>query len=391
MLDRSKIIKEIENATGKLFALHENQVDIAFVKWQKIAQIQHFQERVINSESSFLLPGWQGKLDSIKKINYDPKVAPHYAVLAVDGSQIYPERHISGINCFALNIGQCLLEYSQKSRVVLNCEPKVLTFDQAIPDNEEKFSIDLVDFKREELELNSALKRAIALHQSYRQQNFPFTVLFDGSLIFWQLEGKHPDIKKYFLDQYIHALDGFYQHNIPIASYISMPKSRELVNLTKIGFCRFEMANCIRCHSIYQTFPCKDVEHVIDTQLCQKFLNEFEMTTIFQSNSKIAENYPQHLKPCFLYLNIGQEIIRLEFPQWMSQNEEYITLICKIAIDQATKGHGYSVALAEAHEQAVIKAPDREFFYHLINKKSIELRQKIFMSPKNLKKCTSSF
>lgn len=391
MLDRTKIIKEIENATSKLFVSYENQADLAFKKWQEISQIQDFQERVSTSESSFLLPSWQEKLDAIKNIEIDSNFSKKYAILAVDGSQIYPERHISGINCFVLNIGQCLLEYSQKSRVVLKSEPKVLTFDQAIPDNDEKFSLDLVDFKREELELNTALENAITLYPGYKNQGTPFAVFFDGSLIFWQLEGKHPDVKKYFINQYIQALDGFYQHNIPIASYISMPKSRELVNLTKIGFCRFEHANCIPCHSIYQTFPCKSVDNVLDTQLGQRFLNKFERTTVFQSNSKITGNYPQHLKPCFLYLNIGTEIIRLEFPAWVAQNSEHLDLICKIAIDQANKGNGYSVALAEAHEQAVIKGADRDFFYHLINRKSIELKQKVFMSPKSLKKCITSF
>jgi hypothetical protein len=385
MLDRTKIIKEIEASTGSLFTQHDNQVSLAFEKWQEIAQISDFKDRIINSHSSFLLPGWQDKLDLVTsvRVNLPPQ---RYAVLAIDGSQIYPERHISGINCFLINTGQSLLEYSDKSRAAFASNPKIFTPEQVLPGNEDKFSPDLVDLKREELELKTALNYASELLPTYKQKNLPLTVFVDGTLIFWTLESKPPEIKKYFLEQYIQALDGFYQLQIPIAGYISMPKSRELVNLTKIGFCRFELANCIPCHSLYQSFPCKAVDHVLDTQLCSKFLDKYQRTNIFQSSSKIIELYPEHLKPYFFYLNVGPEIIRLELPAWTAQNQEFIDLICNTAIDQVIKGYGYPVVLAEAHEQAVIKGSDRDFFYQLICKKSVELKQKIIMSPKSLKK-----
>ena len=388
MLDRTKVIQEIEKASTKLFVSNENQTDLAFEKWQEISQRPTFKEQVAESESSFLLPDWQQAFHETIEINTEIK---KYAVLASDGSQIYPERHISGINCILLNTGHCLLEYADKSRAILTSAPQILTTDQVIPGEDETFSVDLVDLKREELELKAALEKAIQQSQDYRQNNLPFTVLFDGSLIFWQLEAKSPAVKKYFLNEYIQALDGFYQYNIPMASYISMSKSRELVNLTKIGFCRFERANCIPCHSLYQVFPCKSVDNVLDVHLCSRFLNEFERTVTFQSKSKIVDHYPAHLKPCFVYLNVGQEIARLEFPFWVSQNSDYLDLICKIAIDQSIKGNGYPVALAEAHEQAVIRSADRDFFYHILNKKSLALKQRIVMSPKSLKKHNAVF
>lgn len=388
MLDRTKVIQEIEKASNNLFIYNENQTNIAFEKWQEIAQTPTFKERVVESESSFLLPDWQQDLGKTIKINNEIK---KYAVLAADGSQIYPERHISGINCVLLNTGHSLLEYADKSRAVLTSAPQVLTIDQFIPDGEDVFSVDLVDLKREDLELKIALKKSIDYLQEYRQSNLPFAVLFDGSLIFWQLEAKTPSVKKYFLNEYFQSLDGFYKQNIPMASYISMSKSRELVNLTKIGFCRFERANCIPCHSLYQDFPCKAVDNVLDVNLCQKFLNKFERTVVFQSRSKIVDSYPFHLKPCFLYLNVGQEIARLEFPFWISQNSDFLDLLCDVAIDQVIKGNGYPVALAEAHEQAVIKSADRDFFYQILNKKSLALKQRIMMSPKSLKKHNSVF
>ncbi len=439
MLDRNKIAQELEKLNSNIFTYDDKQFNTACSKWQEIIQKPDFKKQVITSKSSFLLPSWQGRLTDVFEIKPDLK---NYAVLAVDGSQIYPDRHISGINCFLINTGQCLLEYGQTSKATLTSQPYVFT-----PDNvfEQKpapyfapevlrragrqddpsiqicfanslpavaltsygghggtsgggiepfqrvldfgdFSPDIVDLKREELELETSFKTAQELNQKYLTQNKPFAVFADGSLIFWQLESKSPEVKKHFLTKYFEHLNSFYEKNIPIAGYISMPKSRELINLIKIGLCRFEVANCIPCHSMHKTFPCKDVEHVLDTQLTSTFLNQNFRTTIFYSSSKVVDLYPEHLKPCFVYLNVGQEIVRLEFPIWMAQNPKYLDLICKIAIDQSIKGQGYPVVLSEAHEQAVVKNNDQEFFYKLICKKSIEQNQRILLSPKSIKK-----
>ena len=61
-------------------------------------------------------------------------------------------------------------------------------------------------------------------------------------------------------------------------------------------------------------------------------------------------------------------------------------LIATIIADQCVKGRGYPVVLAEAHEQAVVKGLDREFFYHLINKISLEHNKTLKISQKSRKK-----
>ncbi len=46
--------------------------------------------------------------------------------------------------------------------------------------------------------------------------------------------------------------------------------------------------------------------------------------------------------------------------------------------DQIRKGSGYPVSLSEAHEQAVVRASDRELFYDLLGSSSVstKLRKK---------------
>jgi hypothetical protein len=398
MLNREKLATDLHLIISKLFPDITESCDIAQKKWKEIVNDPAFAQKVEASQSSFLLPRWRGNLSdtfAIEQKNED------YIVVAVDGSQVYPDRHIAGAGCFLVNVGGVVLSYSDKSSANFFCFPKVFVPEDIVCDfNTTSFSRDLVDLKREELELKTSLEQSLL----YKEKNV--TCLFDGTIIFWNLEAKPPEVKKHFLKRYLYYLDQFYQNKIVCGGYISMPKSKELVNLIKIGLCRFTAADCIGCHREYDTFPCQQVDSLIDTHIAKTFLKKggvssahpecfakqnvskggFLRTTIFYSTSKIINEYPDHLKPAFFYLDIGKEIIRIEIPRWVADDEKYVNQIASVAIDQSEKGLGYPVCLAEAHEQAVVKGPDREFFYHVIQKVGIEKNKNIFMSQKSIKK-----
>jgi hypothetical protein len=85
-------------------------------------------------------------------------------------------------------------------------------------------------------------------------------------------------------------------------------------------------------------------------------------------------------------MDVGTEIVRIEIPGWIAQSEELVNTVARVVLDQSVKGFGYPVLIAEAHEQAVVKGPDRDFFYHLIAKMGIERNRKPIMSAKSMKK-----
>ena len=397
MLDRNLLAKNIHEVADKLFPDLSGASNVAQDKWKEIVNDPSFVSRVEAARSSFLLPSWYGNLSDIFEVNSNLK---KYSVLAVDGSQIYPDRNVSGASCFLINSGGCFLSYSEKSKVNVFSKPFLYFPDDIVPDNSFSFSRDLVDLKREEIEFKILFEKFKEFSKTLSEETFNVNVstegqkkivcLSDGSLVFWHLEGKTPKVKKHFLNQYLFYLDQFYRNDVPIAGYISFPKSRELVNLIKIGLCRFTVAECISCHSQYDEFPCQAVDSLIDTQVVKSFLprekDRYFRTTVFRSNSKIVEEYPDHLKPCFFYLDVGNEIVRIEIPRFVAEDKKKLDLIASVALDQSLKGYGYPVCLAESHEQAVVKGPDRNFFYHLLQKIGIENQKRIFHSQKSIKK-----
>src|SRR3990172_8700952 len=123
MLDRHTLAKEIESLGKKLFPDTTQQILVAHEKWKKIIHDPSFEAWVHSIQCSVLIPTWNKGLGDIVAVNAE---AGSYTLLAVDGSQIYPDRHIAGVGCFLINMGGCLLTYSATSSAQFFSEPHVM-------------------------------------------------------------------------------------------------------------------------------------------------------------------------------------------------------------------------------------------------------------------------
>ena len=208
----------------------------------------------------------------------------------------------------------------------------------------------------------------------------PSLFLFDGSLIFWHLESKETEVKNRFLASYLDALQKLYEKRILMAGYISLTKSKELVNLIRTALT--ELAGDLGLEQLVQDANMASVDRISDAQVVRFFLKPFSRTILFKNHSTITKQYPPYLHPHFFYLHVGNEIARVEIPAWIAQSVERVNIISRIIIDQCVKGNGYPVALAEAHEQAVVKGQDRDFFYHLVRKVGLTYQRRQLFSQK---------
>ncbi len=363
MLDKSKLFFEIQKLSDSIFFDISKELNLAQECWNKICSDEDFLHKIEKLNSPWILPTWKEPLN--KKIKIEP--FNNYTVIATDGSQIYPDRH-QGTSCFLINISSIFLKYGIETLFIHKSAPFVYG------DNEIDCSADVVDCIRQELEFLTGFE---TFKKNNSVDNNTKLFLFDGSIIFWHLDSKDAKTKELYLNKYLYCLQQFYKNNFLIAGYISMPKSRELVNLLKIQLCDFQINNC----DLY-----KSIDNLLDTHIANFYLDEYERSIIFKNHSSIVQTYPEYLHPHFFYLNVGQEIVRIEIPQWIAQDEKNVEIISKIIVDQCKKGFGYPICLAEAHEEAVIKNADREFFYELIHKLGIKYNHNFFNSQKSLKK-----
>ncbi|MDP3788363.1 MAG: DNA double-strand break repair nuclease NurA [Candidatus Chromulinivorax sp.] len=369
MLDHSKFVAELQKVSTDLFVGFAQEIDIARQVWLKIASDIEFEQKMHKIKQSLLIPAWRGLLAPV--VSIIPR-QDEYVVISVDGSQIYYDKH-QGPPCFLINIGIIQLRYGVVGKPVEYASLPFLT--TKLDENNDFGSPDFVNMQREKYEFEHALEQVLAVHAQVPQA---LTVcLFDGSLIFFHLDAQDIEIKERFLHDYCSVLEQFYQKKILIGGYMSLPRTKELVNL-----CKLELAQ--GDESVLEHTSV--IDRLTDVDISDLYLKPQQRSIVFKSKAPISYLYPFHLQPHFCYVHVGAEIIRLEFPAWIGQSDELVDQLCSVALDQAMKGRGYPVCLFEAHEQAVIKAVDRDFFYRMIEKMSQQKAKNYAISQKSIKK-----
>lgn len=364
MLNRSNIFTQLQSLVTSSQPT-KSAIGIIADAWQVfIATQTTLRPLIAGRQWHFPVPLWFESPDAAHPVSLNTEP---YGIIGVDGSQIYPDRFYSNLDFFVINTGGIAITYQHPaSTASFFSQPYVYTLRDALKryGHEVAESKDLIDLIREEYEFKDGLQAAEEfLHAN---TNLPFLCLFDGSFIFWHLESKQTEVRDLFLSTYMRYLRRFQELRIPIASYISAPRNRELCNALRFVLCE-RFASTQHFCLIDQVCSCKVLQDIIDVDLITQFIKPGQRTGIFMSKSSIADHYFDELKPCFFFLNVGEEIARIELPWWMAKDPKQVTFVASIALDQAHKGIGYPVVLAEAHEQAVIKHQDKNFFYELLS------------------------
>ena len=124
----------------------------------------------------------------------------------------------------------------------------------------------------------------------------------------------------------------------------------------------------------------------LDRHLFQELLGPGERSSLFFTNSSISRDFYGGHQVYFYYLNTGDEIARMELPQWVAMNSDLLELSHSLILDQIRRGLGYPAAIGEAHEQAVVTGRDREAFKQLLGGALNQYKLPVYTSEKNRSK-----
>ncbi len=406
MLDLYAIKTQIDSMVADERALQED-----FQKRQDLAlrQLKRFgpdwealRRKIQASRTSWLLPGLVEPMDRRYPLPSRPQSV---SVAATDGSQIFPDRHEIS-SCYLINIGYVLLHYGTGEKPLMSSKPTLYYREEDLFEEwggRRLFANrDMVGFKRSLMEFTELTELALAAHD----EGHRVLALSDGTLVLWNLEGRPQDFKEAYLESTLEGFSDLQRARVPVAGYISHPGSQELVNALKLGLCPLEAADCDRCpwkaenqfalgaEDVEQLqadveraggLPCTPIDGVNDATLLRRVLKLGERTPVFQSMSKILEEYGDHYI-YFFYLHVGAEIGRVEIPQWVAEDGELLDMVHACVYDQAEKGQGYPVTLSEAHEHAVVRGADREAFYRVLRDMYVKNDIKTQVSTKSFKK-----
>lgn len=345
------------------------------------ARWQAFVDKLSMSKTSWLVAAIHEPLNRTYGLPPRPETV---TVVAADGSQIMPSHH-EVVPAFLLNIATVVLNYGNGGGAAFTNTPSLFYRDEDLylDYGGERVQVtgDLLGMRRTLMEFGSLVDQAVAA-----RSDGAVCALSDGSLILWQLEGRPPGYQEATLTDYLTCLDQGRQQDIPIIGYISRPRSRDVVNALRVGLCPEDAPNYDRCpYERDERPPCAQIEGLTDRRLFARLLKVGERSQVFGSASRILNKYGAH-RIGFFYLHVGSEVVRIELPQWVGTDAALLDLVHAVAYDQAQKGLGYPVALAEAHQQAVVRGAERDLFYDMVTAVFRQRGAAMAVSPKNLRK-----
>jgi hypothetical protein len=309
-------------------------------------------------------------LDNIRDL---PARPPDYALVATDGSQIDVERHGMAA-CYVINVGRVFLRYGARPAAKLSSRPALYyrEEDLYLSDGVRRIAVEGNYLSaRRDVEEGVALAD---LADEFLSDDLPCAALQDGTLVRWTLAGAEKFVQERFLRPYLAYLDRMQARGIPVASYISRPRAPEVAGTIRLMLCpdvkiaEGRGAKCTECSDVAagRMPSCQVCLGLTDADILADMLGEGQRGPLFASMSRVnVELYGPHLIH-FFYMRVGREVARVEIPRWVAQDSAAVDLIHTLLYDQCIKGQGYPVALARAHEQAIVRAADRRAFLGMV-------------------------
>ena len=344
---------------------------------------------------------WRDRLiftaaEPVEPLNIRPAIpvppAAH-TVIATDGSQIAPSHHEIAY-CYLINVGRIILHYGQNRLPLLDSLPEVFyrpedlyisrqwgirteewmgyrrTVSEALGLAElgERIKEEGLRIKEEGVKIKDESSSTVYPLSFILP---PSVALVDGSLIYWFLEALPGEARDRILPPILDAWERLRANRIPLVGYLSASRSGEMVNFLRLQACPYDTPDCLtRCPGQNDRAPCQVLDPLKDAALWAMQLEPGQRSPLWRSSARILDLYGDH-RIYFCYVHVGTEIARIEFPAWVSEDSALLDSALSLTLAQVQKGYGYPVALAEAHNQAVVRGGDRARFFALLEQQMI--------------------
>lgn len=321
-----------------------------------------------------------------------PPLPETFSVLATDGSHIDVDRHRAA-RCYLINIGSVALTYGERPDAVLESRPALYAGDEDLvitaPGSAREQAVEgnLLGIRRSVDECRRLAELAAA-----QPPGSSSLALIDGTLILWGLEGYPDFVSEMMLDKgLLDCLADIRQQNkdrqVSIASYISLPRATDVVNALRVAVCPYDPPDCDK-YCPGGRHDCDSVGGIRDRDVFDRLLEPGERSALFISRSRVVDKrYGPH-RIYFFYVKVEDEVARVEVPEWVAREGGLLGLTHSLVLDQCRRGHGYPVALSEAHEQAVVTVADRDNFWYLVETALVDEHMPTPTSGKNRSKKT---
>ncbi|AFY64975.1 DNA double-strand break repair nuclease NurA [Geitlerinema sp. PCC 7407] len=388
MLDLTKLALQMQGMSQHL-------AQEAIASRQRLERVQQLLARAIRRQDVLVEQRreWSDRLgfaaaEPVEPLETMVEVGPApalHSVVATDGSQMAPNHHEIAY-CYLLNVGRVVLHYGQACAPLLDSLPEVvyraedLYLSRQWGVRTEEWmgyqrtvleSVVLADLVQE-VAGSGAIASGSGVVQPSLLESSPCLAMVDGSLIYWFLEGLPAEARDRILPPILAAWEQIRQLGVPLVSYLSASRSTEALNFFRLESCPYANPDCAtHCAGAVENAPCQVFSPLRDSLLWAGSLKPGFRGPLWRSWARILELYEEPQRIYFCYLHVGPEVARVEFPAWVAEDRVLLDWALRLTLAQVQKGYGYPVALAEAHNQAVVRGGDRARFFALLEQQML--------------------
>jgi hypothetical protein len=280
--------------------------------------------------------------------------------MATDGAEIDPDRHGGGGDFYLINVGRVRIPYGQPEREVELRSMSTLGYtdeDLFISDpRDPRRQVPMRDRHLDALRTVAELRALADLAEGEAAtSDAPSVALVDGTLLFSVLEERPRDfLRARFYTDFVFQLERLRRARIPVAAYASRSRGIDLVHLFR-AVCGGTPLACQVCGGAN---ACA-LRGLNDAQLVGRGLEQWQRSGLFRVRSNVHDPYYGIHRAYFFLFSTGDEIARVEVPEWVARDTGLLALLHAVLVDQCSKGFGYPAVLARADDRAVISLGDR--------------------------------
>jgi hypothetical protein len=321
-------------------------------RWQELAELaETVNERVA-------VP--TGPLD--ERIPAPPRPAM-YTAMATDGSEIDPDRHGGSGEFYLINVGRVRIPYGQPERDVELSSVSTLGYtdddlyivDPRDPRRQVPMRDRHLDALRTVEEVRALADLAEVERADGQADAVPAVALVDGTLLFSVLEERPRDfLRSRFYSDFVFQLERLRRARVCVAAYASRSRGIDLVHLFR-AVCGSTPLVCGICNGAH---ACA-LRGLNDAHLIGRSLDRWDRSGLFRVRSNVHDPYYGSHRVYFFLLATGDEVARVEVPEWVARDQAMLSALHGVLVDQCAKGFGYPAVLARADDRAVISLGDR--------------------------------
>jgi hypothetical protein len=301
--------------------------------------------------------------------------APAATLIAVDGSQIYPDRH--GIApYYLLNVGSITLRQRSGQAPLTASQPSLFFAEDELYDEKGRLrNEEQVNRQRD----RSEVQTLASLGESERltsgaERSRLILALLDGPLLFWapSQAGDHEgqDETQRQLGHFTRQLSRLRRAQAVPIGYVDRPSSANVIRT-------LELADLPEEQISRENVRKRGYGLLVDRMLFAN-LKPGERSALFASTAVLNDEYARagH-RIVFSYINVARRegaenavIARIELPEWAAQDEEALDKIVG-ALYADCELTGVPYVLVRAHELAVVTSVERAEFESMLGQQMI--------------------